>query len=87
MFWLNSLGPEKVDWLRSIVLLYKREEELECDFHQALAVEGGYVLKPGVLSFRQELNEYELCYEQLGLPARFGSRGTRGCRWVMSAAG
>jgi hypothetical protein len=84
-FWLNSLGPEKVDWLTSIVLLYKRAEELEdLDFGLALELEAGYVLRPGVLTFRQELNEYELCFEQLGLPARFGSRGYR---WVLSAGG
>ena len=73
MYWLNSLGPEKVALLTSIVLLYKKESELEVDFHQALAIEG-WSIKSDVLSFREELSEYELCYEQLGLPRHFGRR-------------
>jgi hypothetical protein len=73
MYWLRSLGREKVAWLTSIVLLYKKESEQEVDFHQALAIEG-FALRKGVLSLREELSEYELCYEQLGLPRHFGRR-------------
>ena len=79
MYWLNSLrqeslvGQDKVGWLTSIVLLYKKESELEVDFHQALAIEG-FTVRKDVLSFREELSEYELCYEQLGLPRHFGRR-------------
>lgn len=84
MYWLNSLGPEKAGWLTSIVLLYKEDEELNVDFRQALAIEG-YSFAPGVLNFRQERSEYELCYAQLGLPKQFGGRQTH--RWVMRAPG
>jgi hypothetical protein len=85
MFWLNSLGPEKVSWLTSIVLLYKRESELgelQSDCHEALALEG-FILGPHVISFRQEQSEYELSYAQLGLPRHFGGR--EACRWVYRA--
>jgi len=82
MFWLNSLGYEKVSWLTSVVLLYKRESELEIDFHEELALQG-FVLGPDVISFRQEQSEYELSYQQLGLPRHFGGRDA--CRWSYRA--
>ena len=82
MFWLNSLGIEKASWLTSIVLLYKRESELENDVHEELALQG-FVLGSDVISFRQEQSEYELSYLQLGLPRHFGGR--EACRWFYRA--
>ena len=82
MFWLNALGREKASWLTSIVLLYKRESELEGDFHEALALQG-FVFGQRVISFRQEQSEYELSYQQLGLPRHFGGR--EACRWFYRA--
>ena len=85
MFWLNSLGVEKVSWLTSVVLLYKRDSELgelQSDCHEALALEG-FVLRGDVISFRQEQSEYELSYAQLGLPRQFGGR--EACRWMYRA--
>ncbi|KXT02379.1 hypothetical protein AC578_212 [Pseudocercospora eumusae] len=76
--WLVSLGPEKTKWLQEIVLLYKREGELEHDVQSALAEEG-YVLAEGAIKDKQELSEYEMCAEELGLPTHFGKkrRGNR----------
>ncbi|EME81345.1 uncharacterized protein MYCFIDRAFT_215928 [Pseudocercospora fijiensis CIRAD86] len=68
--WLVSLGPEKTKWLQHIVLLYKREGELEHDVQSALA-EDGFVLGEDAIEEKQELSEYEMCFEELGLPRHF----------------
>ena len=83
MFWLNSLSDEKMSWINSIVLMYKEESELESDLHGALQEEGIWI-KPGVFSFRVEKSEYELCFEQMGLPRAFSAR-PKGPRWMLQA--
>ena len=83
--WLLNLGPEKTEWLNDVVLLYKHEGELEQDLEDALA-ELGVELKPGVITNRQELSEYEMSYEQLGLPRHFGKK-RRTDRWLAGSAG
>lgn len=81
MYWLGSLGPEKISWLNDVVFLYKNESELEYDIEGAIA-EQSFHLKQGVVSYRQELSEYEMQYEELGLPRNFGQRHSR---WFYSA--
>lgn len=70
---LACLGPERTAWLRHIILLYKNEDELEHDIESALA-EQGFVLNKCTIDNKQELSEYELYAEQLGLPRRFGRK-------------
>lgn len=82
--WLAFLGPERIKWLQHIVLLYKHETELEHDVHSALADEG-LVLVACAIEDKQELSEYELCFEELGLPRHFGKKRRRG-RWVAGSA-
>lgn len=82
--WLVSLGPEQTKWLRQVVLLYKHESELEHDVDNAL-MEHGFELNPGLISNKQELSEYEMCFEELGLPRHFGRR-RRWDRWMAASA-
>ena len=65
-----------------MVFLYKNENELEYDIEGALT-EQGLHLRKGLLSYRQELSEYEMRYEELGLPKSFGKKRNR--RWVYSS--
>lgn len=74
--WLIALGPQRTLWLNHVVLMYKQDYELETDVEQALRDEG-FALKDGVIATRQELTEYEMKYEQLGLPRRFGAQRRR----------
>lgn len=80
--WLSTLLPEKIAWLNSVILLFKNPSELEYDIESDLK-EKGFELGDGVLSFRQELSEYEMCYEELGLPRYFGKQ--RRSPWVYSS--
>lgn len=82
--WLRTLGSTKIAWLRDLVLLYKQEEELEHDIETGLA-DYGIELRPGAISNKRELSEFEMSYEQLGLPRHFGQRGRRN-RWVAGNA-
>ncbi|KAK4613764.1 hypothetical protein CLAFUW4_08935 [Fulvia fulva] len=82
--WLVSLGPVQTKWLRNIVLLYKHENELEHDVEEVLTAQG-FELQPGVVSNKQELSEYEMCFEELGLPRHFGRR-RRWDRWMAATA-
>lgn len=82
--WLVSLGPDQTKWLRQIVLLYKRDGEIEHDIESAL-VEEGFVLKDCAIVHKQALSEYELCFEELGLPRHFG-RQRRWDRWLAGSA-
>lgn len=78
--WLVALGREKVGWLQDLVLLYKFDNELEHDIQEPLK-KLDFELTPGVVSNRQELTEYEMCFEELGLPRHFG-RTRRWDRWA-----
>lgn len=80
--WLQALGPERMGWLRDVVLLYKREGELEYDVFADMAKEGAE-LKPEVMRTRLEQTEYEMCYEMMGLPRKFGK--VHAARWCVSA--
>lgn len=71
--WLTSLGSQKTMWLNDLVLLYKQESELEYDAEEGLA-ELGILVRPGVISNKREVTEYEMSYEQMGLPRRFGAK-------------
>ena len=77
--WLMTLGPEKTRWLAEVVLLYKHVDELEYSVEDALDDWDMYV-NPGVLHEHQELSEYELCAEQMGLPKHFGPARRRAGR-------
>ena len=83
VFWLSTLGPEKISWINCLILLYKNEDELEYDFEETLS-ENGFNFQTGVLSYRQELSEYEMQHEQLGLPKSFGEK--RHSRWMYSSS-
>jgi hypothetical protein len=83
--WLTCLGP-RTRWLNNLVLLYKHESELDHDVEPELRALG-FDLKPGVIHNRQELSEYELSHEALGLPRHFGSRGNRRDRWFVARTG
>ena len=78
--WLCSIGPERTKWLRDIVLLYKHENEMEHDIKQALC-EADFELKDCAIHDKQELSEYEMCFESMGLPRHFG-RKRRWDRWM-----
>lgn len=80
--WLLSLGP-RTNWLRDINLLYKHKSELEHDIGQALLYEG-FSLQNVDIKNKRELSEYELCFEELGLPRHFGSK-RRSDRWLVGA--
>ncbi|EME42380.1 hypothetical protein DOTSEDRAFT_81280 [Dothistroma septosporum NZE10] len=82
--WLVSLGRVQTKWLRDIVLLYKHESELEHDVDEALT-DHGFELMPGLISNKQELSEYEMCFEELGLPRHFGKR-RRFDRWLAATS-
>ena len=82
VYWLTALGPLQISWLKHVVFLYKNESELEFDFEGALD-ENGFRFEDGVVSYRQELTEYEMRCEELGLPKHFGKKKCR--RWVYSA--
>ncbi|KAF7197426.1 hypothetical protein HII31_01236 [Pseudocercospora fuligena] len=82
--WLVSIGPEKTKWLQQIVLLYKHEGELEHDVQSALAEEG-FMLAEDAIKDKQELSEYEMCFEELGLPRHFGKK-RRWDRWMAGSA-
>ena len=69
--WLRALGPEKLLLLQNVVLLYKHDDELDFSVNEALWQED-LILRPGVVRFRKELNEYEMRPEEWGLPCRFG---------------
>ncbi|KAK1012395.1 hypothetical protein LTR91_001638 [Friedmanniomyces endolithicus] len=73
--WLTQLGP-RIRWLNNITLMYKHEGELDYDVETALREAGFAFGKPGVISSRRELSEYEMTHEAWGLPRQFG-RGTR----------
>ncbi|RMX79932.1 hypothetical protein D0869_07939 [Hortaea werneckii] len=73
VLWLLSLGPEKRSWLRDVVLLYKHEEELEHAIEEGLR-EFDVQMDPSIFSHRRELSEFEMSYEQLGLPRHFGKK-------------
>ena len=83
MTWLASLGQEKTQWLNDVVLLYKERGELQCDTQSALS-DQGFELRAGVVRYKQELSEYEMCFEQLGLPRHFG-RKRRRQEWIISS--
>ena len=70
--YLDSLGP-KVEWLREVVLLYKQDWELEYDIEEVLWDEG-YNVQHVAFSTRLQLSEYEMCYEEYGLPRSFGKK-------------
>ena len=82
--WLKCLGPEKRSWLNSVQLLYKQESELEHDVERALQ-HARLNIRSGVVSNRQELSEYEMCYEEMGLPRHFGKK-RRYDRWLAAAS-
>lgn len=65
-------------------MLYKHESELEYDIEPALAEEG-FELQDGVITHRQELSEYEMCFADLGLPRHFGKK-RRWDRWMAGSA-
>lgn len=67
-----------------MVLLYKHDAELEHNIDDAL-VDLGIELDTGVISHKQELSEYEMNYEQLGLPRHFGTKRKRD-RWLAGNA-
>ncbi|KAI7155406.1 hypothetical protein KC349_g7000 [Hortaea werneckii] len=73
VLWLLSLGPGKRSWLRDVVLLYKHEEELEHAIEEGLG-EFDVQMDPSIFSHRRELSEFEMSYEQLGLPRHFGKK-------------
>ncbi|KAI6968351.1 hypothetical protein KC332_g12117 [Hortaea werneckii] len=76
VMWLLSLCPERMSWLRDVVLLYKHEAELEHGIEEGLR-EFDVQMDPSILSHRRELSEYEMSYEQLGLPRHFGKKHAR----------
>ncbi|KAH9841265.1 hypothetical protein Tdes44962_MAKER07822 [Teratosphaeria destructans] len=82
--WLSHLGTDRIAWLTDIVLLYKHEGELEHDIEEALWDLGVEVPK-GVIRARRELSEYEMCYEDWGLPRHFGKK-RRWDRWMAGGA-
>lgn len=67
-----------------MVLLYKHEAELEHDVEEALAEEG-FELAEGAITSKQELSEYEMCFETLGLPRHFGKK-KRWDRWMAGSS-
>jgi hypothetical protein len=71
--WLHSLTPRRTTWLSQLVLLYKHEDELAHDIRGALTDEG-LALGHCNITDQQELTEYEMCFEELGLPRYFGKR-------------
>lgn len=79
--WLTQLGL-KIEWLDDIVLMYKHESEIDHDIEEALWELGFTFSRPGVISHRCELSDFELTHEALGLPRRFGARGAG--RWLVS---
>jgi hypothetical protein len=82
--WLFALD-EKTLWLRSLVLLYKQDSELEHDLEDALA-QAGFKFHPEAVSNKKELSEYETVFEDFGLPRHFG-RSRAQPRWTASAGG
>jgi len=82
--WLASLGNERTAWLTCIVLLYKHENELEIQMEEVLA-ELGFCLAPGVIANKLELSEYEMCFQELGLPRHFGKK-KRWDRWLAGSS-
>jgi len=80
--WLFFLGRVRTSWLTSVVVMYKREAGQEYDIEYILAEQLGFALRPGTVSSRLELTEYEMCFEELGLPRQFRvRRDGRGGRW------
>ena len=75
--WLSSLGPRAL-WLNDLILLYKYETELEQDIEPELIMLG-LEYKRGIITNKQELSEFELTHEALGLPRHFGTK--RRDRW------
>lgn len=82
--WLDCMGSERTAWLCHVVLLYKHENELEHDVEAALSEEE-FVLKNCTFANKRELSEYELCFEELGLPRHFG-RKHRWDQWMAGSA-
>ncbi|RMZ26000.1 hypothetical protein D0859_09940 [Hortaea werneckii] len=76
VLWLLSLGPEKRSWLHDVVLLYKHEAELEHGLEEGLR-EFDVRMDMSIFSHRRELSEFEMSYEQLGLPRHFGKKHTK----------
>ncbi|KAI7083183.1 hypothetical protein KC356_g7785 [Hortaea werneckii] len=76
VLWLLSLGPEKRSWLHDVVLLYKHEAELEHGLEEGLR-EFDVRMDTSIFSHRRELSEFEMSYEQLGLPRHFGKKHTK----------
>lgn len=74
--WLTSLGPERRGWIDKICLLYKHHDELAYDIEEPLA-DYGILVRPGVISAKQELSELEKCHEEMGLPVHFGRKKRR----------
>ncbi|TKA71927.1 hypothetical protein B0A55_07923 [Friedmanniomyces simplex] len=81
--WLTQLGP-RIQWLNDIVLMYKHGSELEHDIEEALWELGFAFSKPGVISNRRELSDFEMSHEAFGLPRHFGRQGRD--RWLAGAS-
>jgi len=81
--WLRSLGTRSL-WLNDLVLLYKHDTELEHEIEPELTMLG-LELKTGIITNKQELSEFEITHEALGLPRHFGKK--RRDRWWVGSAG
>lgn len=71
--YLTSLGSRR-DWLREVVLLYKHESELDYDLEQTLCEQGLGLSDECLLRNELQLSEFEMHYEELGLPRSFGKK-------------
>ncbi|KAK3699318.1 hypothetical protein LTR37_016470 [Vermiconidia calcicola] len=84
--WLRMLGTERTSWLRDVVLLYKDEDEVFEGVQNALE-KFGFRLRLDVLRYQQEVDEYEMSFEAMGLPKRFGTMGEtpKWCAWSVQS--
>ncbi|KAM3413908.1 hypothetical protein BST61_g10581 [Cercospora zeina] len=78
--WLSCIGPKRTKWLRHIVLLYKHDTELDHDIKRALCG-AGFPLEDCDIHDKQELSEFEMCFQSMGLPRHFG-RKRKWDRWM-----
>ncbi|KAK3698781.1 hypothetical protein LTR37_016785 [Vermiconidia calcicola] len=80
--WLRMLGRERTSWLRDVVLPYKDKDEVFEGVQYALE-KFGFRLRLDVLRYQQKVDEYEVSFEAMGLPKRFGATGEapRWCAW------